>query len=207
MFGALALEIVSMGAPMASNLIDAGFALRVWNRNAERARPLAARGAVACTSIADAVRGAGFVVSIVADDEATREVMLGAGGVVATAAAGTLIVDSSTNTPTLVREIAQAAGARGLRHLDAPVSGSVPQSRGRELVFMVGGEAGDFDAAKPLFDAMGRLAVHAGGHGAGATIKLVNNMLSGTMNAALVRPCPNRSSTKVARETRMNARR
>jgi 3-hydroxyisobutyrate dehydrogenase len=175
----------AMGAPMAHNLLTAGFTLRVFNRNPARTEPLLARGAQRCTTPADATRGADFVVSMVADDEATREVMLGADGVVASAAAGTIIVDCSTNSPAMVREVSKAAAARGLAHLDAPVSGSIAQSSGRELVFMVGGPQASFEAAKPLFEAMGRMAKHMGDSGAGATIKLINNMLSGTMNAAL----------------------
>ncbi|MCM5571424.1 NAD(P)-dependent oxidoreductase [Burkholderiaceae bacterium FT117] len=175
----------AMGAPMAANLLDAGFAVRAFNRNPDKAKPLAEKGATVCGSIAEAVKGASFVVSIVSDDEATREVMLGANGVVASAAPGTVIVDSSTNTPAMAREVADAARARGLAHLDAPVSGSVPQSRNRELVFMVGGDAATLEKAKPLLEAMGRMTVHCGASGAGATIKLINNMLSGAMNAAI----------------------
>ena len=175
----------AMGAPMADNLLSAGFTLRVFNRTPARAAPLIARGARHCSTPADAARGADFVVAMVADDEATREVMLGADGVVAAAAAGTVIVDCSTNSPAMVREVARAAEARGIAHLDAPVSGSMAQSRGRELVFMVGGPQATFDAARPLFDAMGRMAKRIGDSGSGATIKLINNMLSGTMNAAL----------------------
>jgi 3-hydroxyisobutyrate dehydrogenase len=175
----------AMGAPMAENLLAAGFALRVWNRSPGRAEPLAARGATVCATPAEAVRGAAFVVSMVADDEATRQVMLGEHGVVGAAAPGTTIVDSSTNTPAMAREVAHAAAVRGVHHLDAPVSGSIAQARGRELVFMVGGPRVAFDAAQPLFAAMGRMSRHMGESGAGATIKLVNNMLSGTMNAAL----------------------
>jgi 3-hydroxyisobutyrate dehydrogenase-like beta-hydroxyacid dehydrogenase len=175
----------AMGAPMAENLLAAGFALRVWNRGPGRTDPLAARGATVCATPAEALRGAAFVVSMVADDEATRQVMLGEHGVVAAAAPGTTIVDSSTNTPAMVREVSRAAAARGVHHLDAPVSGSIAQARGRELVFMVGGPRAAFDAAQPLFVAMGRMSRHMGDSGAGATIKLINNMLSGTMNAAL----------------------
>jgi 3-hydroxyisobutyrate dehydrogenase len=175
----------AMGAPMASNLIDAGFTVRAWNRTSDRARALEERGAIACTSIGEALQGARFVVSIVADDDATRSVMLGPEGVIALAAPGTVIIDSSTNTPAMAREVADTARACRLVYLDAPVSGSVPQSRNRELVFMVGGEAPAFAAAQPLFEAMGRMSVHMGASGAGATIKLINNMLSGTMNAAL----------------------
>ena len=175
----------AMGAPMASNLLAAGFALRAFNRNPERAGPLAQLGASACASIAEAVRGARFVVSIVSDDDATRAVMLGDDGVVANAAPGTVVVDSSTNTPAMAREAARAAAARGLAYVDAPVSGSVPQARDRELVFMAGGDAAAVESARPLFDAMGRMWVHVGASGAGATVKLVSNMLSGTMTAAL----------------------
>jgi 3-hydroxyisobutyrate dehydrogenase len=179
------LGLGAMGAPMAGNLAAAGFALRVWNRSPARAEPLAAQGATVCASPAQAVRGARFVVSMVADDDATRAVMLGPDGAVAAAAPGTTIVDSSTNSPAMSREVARAASSRGVAHLDAPVSGSVAQARGRELVFMVGGPQDAFDAAQPLFAAMGRMSRRMGDSGAGATIKLVNNMLSGTMNAAI----------------------
>jgi 3-hydroxyisobutyrate dehydrogenase-like beta-hydroxyacid dehydrogenase len=175
----------AMGAPMAGNLIKAGMTIRVWNRSAARCAPLVSQGATACGSIAEAVRGADFVVSIVADDIATAEVMLSSAGVVASAAPGTLIIDCSTNTPGMVRQVAQAAKARGVHYLDAPVSGSVAQSAGRELVFMVGGDAQAFERAQPVFAAMGRMSRLMGESGSGATIKLINNMLSGTLNAAI----------------------
>jgi 3-hydroxyisobutyrate dehydrogenase-like beta-hydroxyacid dehydrogenase len=175
----------AMGGPMALNLIAAGHALRVFNRNPARCAQAVAAGATACASVAEAVRGAQCVVSMVADDDATREVMLGPAGVVASAAPGTLIVDCSTNTPAMVREVAAAAAARGIAHVDAPVSGSIAQARGRELVFMVGGAAADVARAEPLLAAMGRSHRHMGASGAGATIKLINNMLSGTVNAAI----------------------
>jgi 3-hydroxyisobutyrate dehydrogenase len=179
------LGLGAMGAPMAENLAAAGYTLQVWNRGAARAEPFRALGATVCASPADAARGASFVVSMVADDEATRAVMLGDDGAVAGAAPGTTIVDSSTNSPAMVREVAALAAARGVAHLDAPVSGSTAQARGRELVFMVGGPQAAFEAATPLFAAMGRMARRMGDSGAGATIKLINNMLSGTMTAAL----------------------
>ncbi len=175
----------AMGAEMARNLLAAGFSLRVYNRSAERAAPFREQGAAVCATPGDAAHGASFVVSMVADDAATEQVMLGADGVVAAAGRGTLIVDSSTNTPAMSRRVAQAAAQRGVAHLDAPVSGSIAQARGRELVFMVGGEAADFDRAAPLFQAMGRMARRLGGSGSGATIKLINNMLSGTTSAAI----------------------
>jgi 3-hydroxyisobutyrate dehydrogenase len=175
----------AMGVRMAANLAAAGFRLRVYNRDRAKTAPLAEKGAEVCDTPAAAVHGAGFAVSMVSDDAATRAVMLGPEGAAGAAAAGTVIVDSSTNTPAMAREVAKAAAARGVAYLDAPVSGSLAQAQGKELVFMVGGERAAFDRAQPLFKAMGRMATHMGAPGAGATVKLINNMLSGTMTAAI----------------------
>lgn len=175
----------AMGSRMAANLISAGFQVRAWNRDKAKAVPLAQKGAQIADSPAQATRGAQFVVSMVADDVATRAVMLGEAGVVGAAAPGTIILDCSTNTPAIAREVAAAAAARGVLYLDAPVSGSLPQAQGKELVFMVGGDQAAFDKAQPLFAAMGRLARRMGAGGAGATIKLVNNMLSASLTAAV----------------------
>lgn len=175
----------AMGSRMAANLQQAGFKLRLYNRDRAKTGPLAQQGAEVADSPAAAVRGAQFAVSIVSDDNATREVMLGAQGMLAGAAKDCIIIDSSTNTPAIAREVARAATDRGCVYLDAPVSGSLKQAQGRELVFMVGGPQEAFDQAQPLFAAMGRMAKRAGDSGAGATVKLINNMLSGTMTAAV----------------------
>ena len=180
------LGLGAMGSRMASNLQAAGYALRVYNRDRAKARPFAEKGAQACDTPAAAVQGASYVVSMVADDVATRAVMLGADGAVAAATAGTIIIDSSTNTPAMAREVAQAAAARRVQYLDAPVSGSLAQAQGKELVFMVGGDPVAFERAQPVLSAMGRMAKHMGAAGTGATIKLINNMLSGTATAAIV---------------------
>jgi len=175
----------AMGSRMALNLIAAGFALRVFNRDRGKTAAAAAQGAAVCDTPAAAARGAQFVCSIVSDDGATRAVMLGPEGILAGAAAGTIILDASTNTPAMAREVSAAAAARGCAYLDSPVSGSLAQAQNRELVFMVGGDAASFAKAQPLYGAMGRMAKHMGESGAGATIKLVNNMLSGVTTAAL----------------------
>jgi len=175
----------AMGSRMAMNLHAAGHKLRVFNRDRAKTKPFAEKGCEVADSPAAAARGAEFVVSIVSDDAATREVMLGASGAVGAAAAGTVIVDSSTNTPAMAREVAKAAAAKGCVYLDSPVSGSIAQAQNRELVFMVGGERAGFERAQPLFQAMGRMSRHVGSPGAGATIKLINNMLSGTTTSAI----------------------
>ncbi|HEY5637879.1 MAG TPA: NAD(P)-dependent oxidoreductase [Burkholderiales bacterium] len=175
----------AMGSRMSANLMQAGFALQVYNRDRAKTAALAGKGATVAGTPAAAAKGADFVVSIVADDAASRAVMLGDAGVLAGAAKGTVVIDSSTNSPALAREVAAAATARGIVYLDAPVSGSLAQAQGRELVFLVGGDAAAFDKAQPLFAAMGRMSRRIGDSGCGATLKLINNMISATLTASL----------------------
>src|SRR6185295_9538241 len=175
----------AMGSRMALNLHAAGHALRVYNRSREKAKQFADKGIAVCDSPAAAVQGAEFVCSIVSDDGATREVMLGSSGIVGAAAPGTIILDSSTNTPAMAREVAKAAAAKGIFYLDAPVSGSILQAQAKELVILVGGDKAAFDKAQPVLGAMGRMVRRIGGTGAGATLKLINNMLSASLTAAL----------------------
>jgi 3-hydroxyisobutyrate dehydrogenase-like beta-hydroxyacid dehydrogenase len=170
---------------MAMNLHAAGHTLRVFNRNREKTKPFSDKGIAVCDSPAVAVKGAEFVCSIVSDDIATREVMMGASGVFSAAAPGTIVLDSSTNTPAMSREAAKAAAAKGIIYLDAPVSGSLAQAQGKELVILVGGDKAAFDKAQPVLLAMGRMVRRIGDTGAGATLKLINNMLTATLTAAL----------------------
>ena len=128
----------AMGSRMATNLHAAGHELKVFNRSKEKTQPFADKGIQVCDSPAAAAKGAEFVCSIVSDDVATREVMLGADGVVGAAAKGTIILDSSTNTPAMSREVAKAAAAKGVIYLDCPVSGSLVQAQAKELVILVG---------------------------------------------------------------------
>src|SRR5258706_907359 len=178
----------AMGSRMAMNLHAAGHTLRVYNRDKAKTRPFADKGIEVCDSPSAAAKGAEFVCSIVSDDVATREVMLGAdgkSGVVGAAAAGTIILDSSTNTPAMSREVAKAAAAKGVVYLDAPVSGSILQAQGKELVILVRGDKAAYDKAQPLLLAMGRMVRRIGDTGAGATLKLINNMLSASLTAAI----------------------
>jgi len=175
----------AMGSRMAMNLHSAGHLLRVFNRSKEKTKPFADKGAVVCESPAAAVKGAEFVCSMVSDDAATREMMLGASGVIGAAAPGAIVLDSSTNTPAMAREVAAAAAAKGVLYLDAPVSGSLAQAQGKELVILVGGDKAAFDKAQPVLGAMGRMVRRIGGPGAGATLKLINNMMSASLTAAI----------------------
>ena len=193
----------AMGSRMAMNLHAAGHSLRVFNRSVEKTKPFADKGIPVCSSPAEAVKGAEFVCSIIADDVATREVMFGKDGVLGAAAKGTIILDSSTNTPAMAREAAQAAAAKGLVYLDAPVSGSLAQAQGKELVILVGGDKAAFDKAQPVLLGMGRLVRRIGDSGAGATLKLINNMLSATLTAAIAEAALSAEAANLDREATM----
>jgi 3-hydroxyisobutyrate dehydrogenase-like beta-hydroxyacid dehydrogenase len=193
----------AMGSRMAMNLHAAGHKLRVYNRDKAKAKPFADKGIEVCDSPAAAAKGAEFVCSIVSDDIATREVMLGANGVVGAAARGTIILDSSTNTPAMSREVAKAAAAKGVIYLDAPVSGSLAQAQGKELVILVGGDKAAFDKAQPVLMAMGKMARRIGDSGAGATLKLINNMLSATLTAAIAEAAQAAEAANLDRDAAM----
>jgi len=192
-----------MGSRMAMNLHAAGHSLQVFNRNREKTKPFADKGIQVCDSPAAAAKGAEFVCSIVSDDIATREVMLGVNGVVSAAASGTIILDSSTNTPAMAREVAKAAAARGVVYLDAPVSGSLAQAQGKELVILVGGAKAAFDKAQPVLLAMGRMVRRIGDSGAGATLKLINNMLSASLTAAIAEAAQAAEAANLDRDATM----
>jgi 3-hydroxyisobutyrate dehydrogenase len=175
----------AMGSRMAMNLHAAGFELSVWNRDRAKTKSFSDLGIKTAQSAAAAAHRADFIVSMVADDMATREVMLGASGVIGAAASGSTVIDCSTNTPAMAREAAAAAAARGVAYLDSPVSGSLAQAQGKELVFIVGGDEAAFQRAQPLYEAMGRIAQRMGASGAGATVKLINNMIAASLTAAV----------------------
>lgn len=193
----------AMGSRMAMNLHAAGHKLRVFNRDKAKSKPFADKGIEVCASPAEAAKGAEFVCSIVSDDVATREVMLGANGVLMTAAAGTIILDSSTNTPAMAREVAKAAAAKGAIYLDAPVSGSLAQAQGKELVILVGGDKAAFDKAQSVLLGMGRMVRRIGDTGAGATLKLINNMLSASLTAAIAEAALAAEAANLDREATM----
>ena len=174
-----------MGAPMARRLLDRGFALTVWNRNASRAEDLVAAGARLASSPAEAARDGDAVIAMLADDDASRSVWLGASGALAAMKPGALAIDSSTLTVGWMRELSAQATERGVEFLDAPVTGSKPQAEQGALNFLVVGDAAATQRAAPLFAVMGRGHVHVGPAGSGALLKLINNFLCGVQLASL----------------------
>ena len=134
---------------------------------------------------ADAVRGAGVILCMLADDAASRAVWLGQDGALAAAEKGAVLIDCSTVTPAWIAELAKAARARGLEILDAPVTGSRMQAAGGQLTFLVGGSAEALETTRPVLEAMSKEIVHLGPVGSGAKMKLLNNFLCGVQAASL----------------------
>jgi len=166
-----------MGTPMAIHLAEAGHAVAGYNRTPEKAAPLVAAHGRAAESIADAVRDADVVCVMVPDSPDVQQVLAGEHGVFATAKPGTLIIDFSTIRPDVTVELARQARASGFRLLDAPVSGGEGGAVNATLSIMVGGEAEDFEAARPVFDTVGKTIVHVGPSGSGQTVKAANQLI------------------------------
>ncbi|MCA9772441.1 MAG: NAD(P)-dependent oxidoreductase [Myxococcales bacterium] len=168
-----------MGAPMAANLARAGRRVTVWNRTPGRPGTALAReaGCAVADSIADAVRGARVVIACVSDAPDVEAVLLGPHGAAEYAEPGALFIDTSTIGPEAARAIRVALATKGVRFLDAPVSGGDVGARAGTLTFMVGGEPEDFDEGRPLFEIMGETVRHCGLPGAGQAVKLCNQVL------------------------------
>jgi 2-hydroxy-3-oxopropionate reductase len=166
-----------MGAPMAVNLLKAGFEVVGFNRSPGKIEALVAAGGQGAGSIAEAVRGADVVASMVPDSPDVRAVLAGEQGVFATAAPGTLVIDFSTIRPDVAVELAQEGRQRGLPVLDAPVSGGEQGAIDGVLSIMVGGLAEDVAAARPVLEALGSTVVHVGPPGAGQTVKAANQLI------------------------------
>jgi 3-hydroxyisobutyrate dehydrogenase len=179
------LGLGTMGSGMAANLLKAGFSLTVYNRTAAKAQPLVDAGARLASTPADAVQGASVVLSMLADDAASRNVWLGTGGALAAADTRAILIESSTVSPVWIAELADEASRRGLQFLDAPVTGSRMQAEAGQLSFLVGGSDATLAAVTPVLQAMSKEILHLGPVGSGAKLKLINNFLCGVQIASL----------------------
>ena len=166
-----------MGRPMGLNLLKAGYPLTVWNRTAGRADELVAAGAKLAKSPEEVAATSDFLLTMVSDPPAIEEVLWGIGGAMQALRRGSIYVDSSTIAPALACKIAAACAERGVRYLDAPVTGGDWGAKKGELVFMIGGDAQTLKEAEPVLSVMGKNLFHLGPNGAGQTIKLAMNMI------------------------------
>jgi 2-hydroxy-3-oxopropionate reductase len=167
-----------MGSPMACNLVRAGHEVAGFTRTASKGAALVAAGGEIASSSADAVSGAEAVITMLPDSPDVLDVLLaGEDALLAMAQPGALVIDMSTIKPAAAREVAASAACRGLRPLDAPVSGGEQGAIDGTLSIMVGGDEPVFEVARPLLHAMGSTVVHVGPAGAGQTVKAANQLI------------------------------
>ncbi|WP_030018644.1 2-hydroxy-3-oxopropionate reductase [Streptomyces monomycini] len=166
-----------MGAPMAENLLKAGYPVTGHTLEADKLDRLAAAGGTPAASLAEAVREADVIVTMVPASPQVEAVAYGPDGILANARRGALLIDMSSITPQTSVDLAAAAAERGIRVLDAPVSGGEAGAVEAVLSIMAGGTQEDFDAARPLFEALGKTIVRCGPHGAGQTVKAANQLI------------------------------
>lgn len=164
-----------MGASMAAHLMDGGYDLIVYNRTRIKAEPLLSRGAKWADTPAEVAAQSDVVVTIVGYPRDVEEVYLGENGILTTKKGG-CVVDMTTSSPMLAKRIYEAAKAKGVAALDAPVSGGDIGARKAQLVIMVGGDREAFDALQPMFNLLGRTIRYFGGAGAGQYTKMVNQI-------------------------------
>jgi 2-hydroxy-3-oxopropionate reductase len=166
-----------MGGPMAANLVKAGFEVIGYNRSPEPVQRLVEQGGRGAANLAEAVRDADVVVTMVPDSPDVEAVALGEDGIYAKAKPGTLHVDMSSIRPDVARTVGEAGRRRGIRVLDAPVSGGEQGAVDATLSIMVGGDPNDFADARPVLDAVGKTIVHVGPIGSGQTVKAANQLI------------------------------
>src|SRR5918993_270939 len=166
-----------MGAAMAGNLLEAGHELVLRNRTRTKAEQLVSYGARVADSPREVAEGSDVIITMLPGPPEVEEVVAGESGLLEGAAEGSLIVDMSTSSPLLARQLAHTARARGVGMLDGPVSGGDVGARDGTLSIMVGGEEDDFERARSLFEVMGETVVHVGGVGAGQVVKACNQIV------------------------------
>jgi 3-hydroxyisobutyrate dehydrogenase len=179
------IGVGTMGLPMAVNLVKKGFAVTAYDLNTQAVKAAVAAGMTAAASAAEAVAGADIVVTMLPSSPHVESVYGGDGGVINAARKGTLCIDMSTVDPAASRRVAAAAADRGLRFVDAPVSGGTPRAIDGTLAIMVGASGEDFQAALPALQAMGANVIHVGPVGSGEVAKLCNNLIAGVTAVAV----------------------
>lgn len=175
----------TMGTPMSQRLLKAGYPVSVYNRTGGKADLLISQGADATLSPEQLMKQTDVIIIMVSDDQAIKEIFEGENGLLESGMRDKIIINMSTVSPEISKEMAGKCLQQTNHYLDAPVSGSLKQAESGELVVMVGGDENDFTAVKPILDILGKLAIRVGGSGAGNTAKLAVNTLLGIMSQGL----------------------
>ena len=179
-----------MGAPMAANLLAAGFEVTAWNRSPSRTKPLLDAGAKGADSPAAVAAASEVTISCVTNSGDVEEVALGPEGVIQGAKPGSVYIDCSTISPETARKVAKELAAKGVEMLDAPVSGGDVGATAGTLAIMVGGEEEGFERCLPVLRAMGKTIVLVGPSGAGQVVKLCNQVAGGLNLLAAAEQAP-----------------
>lgn len=174
-----------MGAPMAVNLLKHGYEVTVYNRTTAKSEALTSTGAKVAASPKEAAAGSDIIITMVSDDSSIKEVYEGNYGILSGLRSGTTVVDCSTISPALVRQLAELISALGCSFLDAPVTGSSPAAIDGTLVFMVGGSEEVLASVQDVFEVLGKKVLYMGPNGNGAIAKLAHNTIVGINNLAL----------------------
>lgn len=175
----------TMGQPMVNNLVAKGFAVVAYDVVPAALAAAVKAGATAAGSAADVAKHGDLLVTMLPSSSHVESVYLGPGGVLESMAPGRLCVDMSTIDPSTSRRVGEALRRRGVRFIDAPVSGGVPKAVDGTLTIMVGGDANDLEAARPALAAMGANIIHVGPVGAGEVAKICNNLIAGVAMVAV----------------------
>ncbi len=170
----------TMGAGIAGNILAAGFPLTVWNRTPDKAEPLLARGARWAETPAAAAAGADIVISVVANEQASRAVWLGTAGALPAMAEGSLAIECSTLPVDWVQELHGHAQAHQLDFMDAPLGGSRQPAQAGTLTLFIGAEDAVLARARPVLEAFSSTILHFGPPATATTYKLINNMMAAT---------------------------
>jgi 3-hydroxyisobutyrate dehydrogenase len=168
-----------MGTPMSKQLINAGYEVTIYNRSKAKEEALTLMGATPVSSPRDLMQVSDVIIIMVTDDKAITELFSADEGLLSAETTGKIIINMSTVSPAISKDMATSCGRQGNHYLDAPVSGSVKQAEDRQLVIMAGGDEAIFEKVKPIFGHLGKLALLMGGPGAGNTAKLAINTLLG----------------------------
>ena len=190
-----------MGSRMAANLQAHGYHLVVFNRSRDKADALLRNGATWGQTLAGTAGEVDVLFTMLSQPDVVAATAHGAAGFLNAMREGSIWVNSSTVNPSFARQMAEDARAKGVRYLDAPVTGSKDAAARGELLFMVGGDRSDLDACKALLDCMGKRIVHVGGHGLGSSLKMVNNLLAAVAMAAFAEGAALGQALGVPRQT------
>jgi len=174
-----------MGRPMSKNLLKAGYELTVYNRSKASIEELVREGAAAVNSPREVAENSDVVITVVTDTPDVESVILGEHGVIEGVRKDMIVIDMSTISPSVTRNIADKLRVKGAHMLDAPVSGGDTGAKAGTLAIMVGGDEIVFKSCLPIFQAMGKTITHVGGNGMGQTVKLCNQILVSITNMAV----------------------